>query len=296
MRRSNAGELFQESQFMNAVIRQATVGRFSILHFHQGMEFIYVHEGTGTATIDRKPYPVGPGTLLYFQPFQLHNMEMSTSGEARYIRSVFFINPVIAESLLVPFPELSAFYRRLIKSRLSDQAFSFREDGEVGVLIEQFRRDYNSARSDQRQEECMIFFVQLLNRLRKAMASGGSEQETDHAPPRTQHHVEKMLEWLELRFHEPFSLQKLSDHVYLSPYHASRLFKKHTGLSITDYLNVRRIKEASKLIATTQTPVKAIADLVGFQSDAYFCKQFKQITGVSPSSYRQRLTFFHPHQ
>ncbi|MEF3305919.1 AraC family transcriptional regulator [Paenibacillus sp. GYB003] len=294
MRKSNAGEVFQESQFMNAVIRQSTDGDFAILHFHQGMEFLYIHEGTGVATIDRKPLPVGPGSLLYFQPFQLHKVEMTGNSDVRYVRSVFFINPVIAESLLAPFPELYAYFQRLLRNRLSDQAFRFATDGEIGRLIEQFRQDVVRVKKAHVQEEYMIFFLQLLNRLRKSSAP--DERDSDETPARTQHHVEKMLEWLEHHFHETFSLQKLADFVFLSPYHASRLFKKHTGMSITDYVNVRRVKEASKLIATTQTPVKAIAAQVGFQSDAYFCKQFKHITGVSPSSYRQHLTYFHPHR
>ncbi|PYI56287.1 AraC family transcriptional regulator [Paenibacillus flagellatus] len=286
MRKSTAGELFQESQLMNVVLHQSTDGHFAILHFHQGMEFLYVHEGTGIATIDRKPHPIEPGTLLYFQPFQLHKVEMSGSPESRYVRSVFFVNPVIAESLLQPFPELYAFLQRLLRGRLSDQAFRVGKDGEIGRLIAQFREDVIRLPKSHVQEESMLFFLQLLSRLRKSSGQAESSVET----PRSPHHVEKMLEWLELHFQEPFSLQRLSDFVYLSPYHASRLFKKHTGLSITDYLNVRRVKEASKLIATTQTPVKVIAGLVGFQSDAYFCKQFKHITGVSPSHYRRRLT------
>lgn len=293
MRKSTAGEVFQESQLMNAVIRQSTTGRFSTLHFHQGMEFLYVHEGIGDVTIDRTVYRIGPGTLLYFQPFQLHKVEMSSQPDGSYVRTIFFVNPVIAESLLLPFPGLFAFFRRLLKGRIADQLFKFPGDGGIDDLIEQFRRDIAPVKKEQRQEDYMIFFLQLLNRLRKSAVPDGGP---DASPPRSQHHVENMLEWLEHHFHEPFSLQKLADVVFLSPYHASRLFKKHTEMSITDYINIRRVKEASKLIATTQTPVKTVAAQVGFQSDAYFCKQFKQITGLSPSSYRQRLTAFHPHR
>ncbi|MDQ1914604.1 AraC family transcriptional regulator [Paenibacillus sp. GD4] len=275
------GEHFQPNQFMNFVHRETTEV-FSVFHSHQGMEFLFIHEGSGHVIIDHKLYPVENDTLIFLQPFQIHKVYI----ESKYKRSVFFVNPVGAEPYLTPFPELYLFFRKLLKVELPAQVFYLQKDNLLQKLIHDFRQSLRNGEHTS-QEDYAIFFLQLLKIIRKWI----SNLHPDDLPAttRSQHHVEKMLDWLEMHFREPFSLQELADSVFLSPYHASRLFKKHTGSTMTSYLMARRIKEAAAIIATTNISVKEVSRRVGFQGDAYFCKQFKQLTGLSPSEYRLQI-------
>jgi AraC-like DNA-binding protein len=65
------------------------------------------------------------------------------------------------------------------------------------------------------------------------------------------------------------------------------LFKKHTGLSVNEYLGKLRIEKAGALLADTSMNVKDISDKVGFSNYSYFCTYFKNHWNVSPSQYRQ---------
>lgn len=282
MPKPSAGEHFQPNQFMNFVHRETT-DVFSIFHSHQGMEFLFIHEGSGHVIIDQKLYPIENDTLIFFQPFQIHKVYIAT----KYKRSVFFVNPVGAEAYLTPFPELYLFFRKLLKVELPIQVFHLQKDNLLHKLIQEFRQASINREHVSPQEDYAIFFLQLLKIVRKwinRLPSGDVP-----AANRSQHHVEKMLDWLEAHFRESFSLQALADYVFLSPYHASRLFKKHTGSTMTAYLIARRIKEAAAIIATTNISVKEVSRRVGFHGDAYFCKQFKQLTGLSPTEYRHQI-------
>lgn len=64
-------------------------------------------------------------------------------------------------------------------------------------------------------------------------------------------HVEKMLDWVEVHFRQPFSLESLSRELHLSPYHISHLFKQQTGITLSDYVAGRRIREACVLLENT---------------------------------------------
>ena len=71
------------------------------------------------------------------------------------------------------------------------------------------------------------------------------------------------------------------------PYYLSQMIRQHTGRSLRQYLIAYRIKMAKKKLITTNDPVSTVAWKSGFQSPAYFIKQFKAQVGVTPNTYRK---------
>lgn len=84
------------------------------------------------------------------------------------------------------------------------------------------------------------------------------------------------------------SLSRLGEEVYLNPFYLSRLFKRHTGVSITTYVIHARIEKAKELLRSTNRRVNDIALEVGFESASYFTRFFKRITGMTPVEYRDK--------
>ena len=66
------------------------------------------------------------------------------------------------------------------------------------------------------------------------------------------------------------------------------IFKEHTGLTPSDWISRRRIKEACLLLETTDQPTNAVARSCGFTSPQYFNAVFKRRTGTTPTEWRQR--------
>ena len=74
--------------------------------------------------------------------------------------------------------------------------------------------------------------------------------------------------------------------VYLSPAYFSRIFKKETGATFNSFLNEVRIEKSKALLRNNDLKMVDIALMVGFESQSYFTKVFKKITGISPLQYR----------
>lgn len=72
----------------------------------------------------------------------------------------------------------------------------------------------------------------------------------------------------------------------LSPNYFSTLFKKHTGINVSEYIQNLRMKKACKLLKETDKTVIAIAAEVGYKDIKFFYKVFKKITGNNPGNYR----------
>ncbi len=84
------------------------------------------------------------------------------------------------------------------------------------------------------------------------------------------------------------SLGRLGEQVYLNPFYLSRLFKKNTGISITDYIIHARIEKAKELLRSTNRRVNDIALEVGFESASYFTRFFKRSIKMTPVEYREK--------
>jgi len=99
--------------------------------------------------------------------------------------------------------------------------------------------------------------------------------------------VEVAIQYLEIRYQEEISLQKLASHVNLSANYLCTLFKKETGFSPIDYLIQYRIGKAKQWLIETNFRTYEIADQVGFADYSYFSRMFKKITGINPSQFRK---------
>ena len=70
--------------------------------------------------------------------------------------------------------------------------------------------------------------------------------------------------------------------------HLSRQFKKETNMTVTEFINKRRIQEAKFLIDQNNNSITEIALMVGFENHNYFCKVFKQMTSLTPKDYLKK--------
>lgn len=102
--------------------------------------------------------------------------------------------------------------------------------------------------------------------------------------PRIQVAVERIV----TRPAERYSVTALAREVHLSPSRFAHLFKQQTGQSVIEAVLRARLAEGAQLLRLTPSPVKEIADTLGFSSPFHFSNRFRRRYGVSPRAFRQR--------
>ena len=104
----------------------------------------------------------------------------------------------------------------------------------------------------------------------------------------TAHHIiSSIMNHCKQYYYTNISLSELSRIYFLHPDYLCKLFKKETGVSFSNYINYLRIEAAKSLLESTDKRIIDIAYEVGYTSDTYFIKKFKQIMGISPKLYYQ---------
>jgi AraC-like DNA-binding protein len=108
-----------------------------------------------------------------------------------------------------------------------------------------------------------------------------------HFPSLLPEAVRKAQEFLDLNYHRPtLTREDLSTVVHLNPDHLGRLFKRHLGQSVGQYLRRLRIGRSCFLLRQTPLSIKEISREVGFDDSFYFSRTFRTLMWVSPRDYR----------
>ena len=85
------------------------------------------------------------------------------------------------------------------------------------------------------------------------------------------------------------SLKSIASQLSISPTYLSALFRKECGVTLTDYVNSKRVEHAIFLLNTTDKLINTISCECGIQDTNYFIKLFKKNTGITPTKYRELI-------
>lgn len=88
--------------------------------------------------------------------------------------------------------------------------------------------------------------------------------------------------------HEAWPVSRLASVSGVSAAHFARCFKQAFGVPPHRYLLTRRIERAAALLRDTDLPITEIAFATGWESLGSFGRTFRDITGDSPSTRRER--------
>src|SRR5690606_22325599 len=160
-----------------------------------------------------------------------------------------------------------SFVRFLAKGSLKSHVFTISQ----AQSLEQMYSNFDKVRNVTGEEpnlECRVLFLLSLLKYLQINVFG-----LDEAPPfleKNSVHVERIMDWVELNFRKPFSLEAIAQELHLSPYHISHLFKQHAGMTLSEYLTGRRIREACVLLENTDISISEIGRHIGGFSAPYF--------------------------
>ena len=102
--------------------------------------------------------------------------------------------------------------------------------------------------------------------------------------------VTRIQVYLKEAFRENLSLNDIAGKTGMNANAMCRLFKRETGQTVFHYLARIRIDNACRLLIDTGWPVSRLAWESGYANLSHFNRQFRQMTGQTPSEYKQSLT------
>lgn len=128
-----------------------------------------------------------------------------------------------------------------------------------------------------------VELARLFAALVQARRAGG-----DHHEPEIPAALARALQRMRLCFHQPLRVAELARIAGMSPSHFIRSFRRALGTSPIDWLRRERISQAKRRLAETNDPMKQVALQTGYNDQFFFSKDFKRMTGMTPTDFRRR--------
>ena len=101
--------------------------------------------------------------------------------------------------------------------------------------------------------------------------------------------VRDVLNFVDFHYMEPLNLESLALKYAVNKNYLSTRFHKEVGMTVTDYINLTRVRRSLKLLSGTGLSMPEIAERCGFSDANYFTRIFKKIHGTTPNEYRKSL-------
>ncbi len=128
-------------------------------------------------------------------------------------------------------------------------------------------------------EEIFVFLKKICTEITDLVAK--SKESADYPPV-----VKKCVHYINTHLHEKLSLGVLAEVSALSPDYLSVLFKKSTGQTVNAFIKEKRL-EAAKDMLKNGNDTSSTAYYLGFCSESYFIKCFREKFGITPKKFAE---------
>ncbi|WP_426452528.1 helix-turn-helix domain-containing protein [Paenibacillus sp. S-38] len=249
-------------------------------HIHRCYELYYLFSGERGFFLKDRTYSIRAGDLVLIDSNELHkSLDTGAPGHDRvvlYYEMPFFdrYDPAEASLLLAPFRESQVL------------RLNMKEQYQLEALFRSFFNELHEA-SPGYQVQLRHLAAELLLRSFRIASKRTSVLAEETTPIKQK--IKEIVHFINSHYSDPtLRMEAISRKFYISPSYVSRNFKEATGYSITEYINLVRIKEAQSLLSETDWSITEISECVGFDNFSHFGKMFKKIANASPRIYRRQ--------
>lgn len=209
---------------------------------------------------------------LLFEIFHLEAAKAKKSlHELIDILSIRFGKQVIKEVRNYFITLSSIVARRLMDNQVpSKKAFAFNV-----ACTDMIQNKMKDAEFLQFADELIDFYVYFI---------------ADRKQPTFRHQtVNKVIMYINDELENDLTVESIANKFHISTSHLSRIFREHVGITLVEYLNVRRVEESQYYLRHTNKSITSISEQFHFCNQSYFTRIFKKYTGVTPKHFRDEL-------
>ncbi|MGI6166885.1 MAG: helix-turn-helix domain-containing protein [Eubacteriales bacterium] len=246
------------------------------VHTHAFYALIFINEGNGLHQVDQKSYDMAPGSVFFIDRSVPHAME--PFGELRYTETIltsdFFGKDGEGENELRRIFYTDSEYQPTV-------TLSQDERETLDAILRCTSREYERRAGDFRA--FLRLYVSLICQyLSRAMERARSEL-ANRDPA---YILSVTLEYVDKHFTENISQEELAARFGYNYAYFSRMFKKHMGENLSDYITKKRIELAARLLVETDFSAEQVSERVGYKSKPQFYNTFTKYMKKTPRQYR----------
>ncbi len=253
------------------------------LHFHPEVQIMLICESSGTRFIGDSIGSFGPGDLLLLGP----NLPHVFRNDKKYYEQ----DPQLQASNVSVFFQFESFGEPFLSLPEVYPILKLLQSSGRGIAIRGGTRERATALVHQmlplegfERLITLFSFLSLVSRsmeieLLSSVGFDGPQKDSDSRK------INDVFSYIMENFSQDVRLQEAANIASMSVNAFCRYFKQHTRKTFSTFLNEIRIGHACRLLIEDRWNVRETAFECGYDNISYFNRQFKDITGYTPSEY-----------
>lgn len=248
-------------------------------HRHEGYEIFLFLSGNVNCYVEQQCFHMERGDLLVIRPGQYHRPAMLDQSD--YERITLNFQDTLLQKLSTEHTDLSGFFH---KAPNDSVCFVHLNHEQLQQYLSLTTAMETLLTSDTFGSDLLIqsHLMQLFVLIHTAFRTSG--EPTSNIMPGL---IRNLLRYIDSNLSEPITLETLEREFYLNGTYISRQFKKHTGLTLRNYILERRIFHARTLLSTDLS-ITEVCHQSGFSDYANFIRSFTKTVGISPGKYAKQ--------
>lgn len=101
--------------------------------------------------------------------------------------------------------------------------------------------------------------------------------------------VNEVIEYVDKEIRSPLSVEGLAKNFNVSTSHLSRIFREYAGITLVEYINIRKVEESQYYLRFSNEKISDISDNFHFCNQSYFTRIFKKYTGLTPRKFKNNM-------
>ena len=248
-------------------------------HFHSFYELCIFLDHQAGHLIEGKWFDLQCGDIVAIRPALLHKTTYPNGAPNKRI----IINFVMPTQI----PGLESSYRELF-TIFEGESPIYRFEGNIKKYIfDKLNEIYYLSQNKTELTALMIHtkFIEFLSLIYQYKSKNVYVNHV--ALDQISNKVYDITSYIHMHFHQPLSLEQISKNFFISSCYLSHQFKRVTGFTLTDYIQMTRIRNAQTLLLSSNEPITEIAFQSGFTSFSHFNRVFHKFVQMSPSKFRK---------
>lgn len=248
-------------------------------HFHNFYEIHVLLDDYAAHIIEGNLYGIGFLDFVCLKPYCLHKSEYP-DGPAKKRLIIQFNIPGFSGSLHNETIESLSLFEAPLPIYRFEQNYQ-------DLIIDKLNDIYKVSKLDSSIKLLSIHskFYDLLCTLYNYKDKNIYKSESLNA---TTSKIYSITSYIHNHFSEEMTLDVLAQNFFISKYYLSHLFKEVTGFSLTNYIQMTRIRNAQQLLLFTDKKITDIAIQCGFTSFSQFNRVFNKFCKTAPRNYRNK--------
>lgn len=259
---------------------------------HNFWEFICVDRGDVDITAGDRKMRLHKDEIAFHEPMEFHDVHTSPHSAPNLVVIAFDCSSPAMNFFRKKVLKINQEERMLLASviREARNCFASRLDDPYLDHLE-LRPEQEEGAQQMLILSLTTFLLHLMRRTRREQQQRrlGSMPSRSTSINNTDAQFNQICLYLDGHLAEPMSIERICRDNLIGRSQLLALFHKKTGLGVIRYFNEMKIDKAKTLIRLSENQFTQIANELGYSSISYFSRQFREITGMSPSEYADSI-------